>query len=387
MPRVFFINRFYWPDEPATAQLLTDLAEALAARGHDIHIVTSGPAHVAVPATETRNGVTIHRVSSQRGSKPFAFLSFALRALWFLFHVPKSGDTLVLLTDPPLLNIPVALISLVRGLRTLHWVQDIYPEIALALTDHRWLALTRPLRNAALRRAHAIVTLGSDMAAHLILQNIPPARVHVSPNWCPANLAPTSPEAIATLRAEWGLSEKMIVAYSGNLGRVHALAPVIDLAAQLQLEHDIAFVFIGHGAQKHALQTRARELALDNVHFLPPQPRTSLATSLAAADVHLVTLHEDCSACVFPSKLYGITAAARPVLFIGPARCEVAQLVSEHEMGAAHAPDEIAALADTLRAWRDQPTQRSTYALNAARFSETSPSLEASADLWARLLS
>ena len=28
--RLVFVNRFYWPDEPATAQLLADLAEALA---------------------------------------------------------------------------------------------------------------------------------------------------------------------------------------------------------------------------------------------------------------------------------------------------------------------------------------------------------------------
>ncbi len=387
MPRIFFINRFYWPDEPATAQLLTDLAESLAARGFDIHVVTSRPTTTPpCPDLETRNGVTIHRLASQRGPKAFAFLRFIAEATWFIFQTPEPGDVIVLLTDPPLLNIPASLVADARGLPTLHWVHDIYPEIALALTPHRWLALARPLRNLALRRSRAVVTLGTDMAAHLAAQHTPTALLHVSPNWCPDKLPAPTADDIAELRAEWGLADKLIVAYSGNLGRVHALDPVIDLAAQLRLDHHIAFLFIGHGAQKAALQSRMRALDLENVHFLPPQPRAALAATLAAADVHLVTLHDDCAAYVFPSKLYGIAAAARPMLFIGPPSSEVARLIQSAEMGAAIDAADIAILADTLRAWHQQPALRQQLAANASAFAQATPSLDHATSLWADLL-
>ncbi len=384
--RVYFINRFYWPDETATAQLLTDLAESLAARGFDVHIVTSRSSDEKVPHLETRRGVTIHRVSRQGRPKALAFLRFAWRALWFLFHTPKSDDTVVLLTDPPLLNLPATLIAQVRGLRTLHWIQDIYPEIAVALTPHRWLGFARPLRNLALRQSPAIVTLGTAMAGYLQAQTISADRIHCSPNWCPARLPAPSPDEIEQLRSAWGLADKMIVAYSGNLGRVHALEPVIDLAAQLRLEHRIAFVFIGNGAQRHALQTRARQLDLENVFFFPPQPREALAATLAAADVHLITLHEDCADFVFPSKLYGIAQAGRPMLFVGAPASEVAQLIRAAEMGSAFGNDELAIMSDTLRTWLHDPALRASLAENAARFSQGSPSLENASALWASLL-
>ena len=64
--RALFLNRFYWPDEPATAQLLTDLAEALAARQVTVVVITSHPDNPAVPAEETRRGVHILRVRGSR---------------------------------------------------------------------------------------------------------------------------------------------------------------------------------------------------------------------------------------------------------------------------------------------------------------------------------
>ncbi|MGE3821026.1 MAG: hypothetical protein AB7I30_16560, partial [Isosphaeraceae bacterium] len=37
--RILFINQYYWPDHASTAQHLTDLAESLAAEGHDCHVL------------------------------------------------------------------------------------------------------------------------------------------------------------------------------------------------------------------------------------------------------------------------------------------------------------------------------------------------------------
>ena len=41
MTGVVFLNRFYAPDVSATAQLLTDLAEALVGRGEAVTVITS----------------------------------------------------------------------------------------------------------------------------------------------------------------------------------------------------------------------------------------------------------------------------------------------------------------------------------------------------------
>src|SRR5687768_12333770 len=146
-PRVIFVNRFYWPDEPATAQLLTDLAEGLAARHHEVIVVARHPGVTAVPKTEQRNGVTILRVRSSRLTKLGAigkavdFGTFFIAAMFRLLVVARRGDTLVSLTDPPLIGIGVWLIARLRGARLFHWVQDIYPELAIELAGQRWLRI------------------------------------------------------------------------------------------------------------------------------------------------------------------------------------------------------------------------------------------------------
>ena len=92
------------------------------------------------------------------------------------------------------------------------------------------------------------------------------------------------------------------------------------------------------------------------------------AVALAAADVHLVTLLSGCEQLVFPSKLYGVAAAGRPVAFIGPADCEVARLVREEGLGVAGTPDRLAELAASLRQLQADPDRRSRHGAAAVHF-------------------
>src|SRR3954471_14789756 len=119
--RVIFVNRFYWPDEPATGQLLTDLAEGLAARGHAVRVITSRPESATVPAAETRHGVHITRIASARGAsqtlatKARAFGSFFFRASVRIFADARRDDLVVAMTDPPLLAVGAWLAARLRG--------------------------------------------------------------------------------------------------------------------------------------------------------------------------------------------------------------------------------------------------------------------------------
>src|SRR6185369_10286114 len=119
------------------------------------------------------------------------------------------------------------------------------------------------------------IALGADMAAVLADAGVAANKVFLIPNWAPDGLT-SQPPAVA-LRATWNLRGKFVVAYSGNLGRVHDLRPVLELAEALRDDDRIAFVFIGGGAQRVPLETEARRRQLDHVSFHPPQPRAQLA--------------------------------------------------------------------------------------------------------------
>jgi glycosyltransferase involved in cell wall biosynthesis len=222
------------------------------------------------------------------------------------------------------------------------------------------------------------------MAATVTAAGVSANRLVISPNWAPAGLGPPASDAVAALRDAWDLSGKFVVGYSGNLGRVHDLEPLLEVAEALRDQANIAWVFVGHGAQRASLETAAKARGLTNVHFKPPQPRAQLAVSLGVADVQLVTLLPGAEHSVFPSKLYGIAAVGRPIALIGPRGSELARLVEENKMGTAFTRDESAALARWLLALAADPLRREFMA-NAARHFAAGGFSRALAD-WQRVL-
>lgn len=340
MSRAIFLNRFYWPESPATGQLLTDLATGLSARGEKVLIITSGDAD-HTPAREVHAGVQIVRVRTARRAqsrvvgKGIAFFTFLCGATFHGLRLARRGDVIIAMTDPPLLGVVAWGIAKLRGSRLIHWVQDVYPEVAMAVSGHTWLRVLRPLRNVTWRGADRCVVLGEAMASLVRIAHVASNRITIAPNWAPAGVVPlpSSDAAVLRLRDEWGLTGKFIVVYSGNLGRVHDLATVVEAAQLVRPDEDIVFVFIGHGAQHDTLQRKVAERHLPHVRFIPPQRRELLSASLAVADLHLVTLRRGCEAVVFPSKIYGIAAAGRPMVFVGAPDCEIAEVIRSNDMG------------------------------------------------------
>lgn len=358
--RLILVNRVYWPSTAATAQLLADLAEGLAARGWEVQVIAAGE------TSTTRNGVTIHRTGDgdRHGGLVSRFLNYARFrrvARRQLETLAQPGDVVVVMTDPPMLGTDLAGTVAARGAHLVHWVQDIYPEILsahLGPLAAPFLAPLRSRRNAAWRAAATCVTLGEDMRRTLALGGVPDDRLALVPNWAPRELdQPAMPDAIAARRAAWDVQDKFVVAYSGNLGRVHEFKTVMAAAEQLKDRDDIVFVFIGNGARFEEVRSLARARQLANVRLLPPEPRENLAAALAAADIQLVTLQPQFSSLVYPSKLAGVLAAGRPVLFIGPAGGEIARLLEAEGCGGAVAPGQMAQLAGLITSWRDEPSR------------------------------
>jgi glycosyltransferase involved in cell wall biosynthesis len=396
MPTIFFLNRFYWPDEPATAQLLGDLAEALAARGWSISVIASHPGDAQTPVEEIRHGVRIHRCRGLRrgrttvGGKLADYLVFLLGAGWHTLWSLRRGDVVVAMTDPPLLGVALWPIVALRRARMVHWTQDIYPEVAMALATRptvRWaLGLLRGPRNFTWRHSAGCVTLGRDLAALVTRNGVAAPCVTVVPNWAPHGLGPLAAPAVQQQRDEWHLAGKFAVAYSGNLGRVHDLEPVLAVAAALRDAPDIVFLLVGAGPRLASLATEVRARGLPNVFFFPPQPRARLGAALAAGDVHLVTLRPGCQAVVFPSKLYGIAAVARPMIFIGPRESELAALVPDQALGFAFARDETAAIAACLLRLSTSPDECRVLGAAAAEFHRREDGLARAVTVWEKLL-
>jgi colanic acid biosynthesis glycosyl transferase WcaI len=338
-PSILFLNRVYPPAEGATGQLLSDLATALARQGHEVTVLTSGSVFSGA-RSEVVDGVRIERVDGMaftRAShwrRALSYLSLYPALLWRALRLPRA-DVVVTLTDPPLLALLGAVLQMVKGSKHVHWAQDLYPELAEELSVlPRGGFVARALRlasTAALRRADRVVAVGRCMKERLERRGVAAEQITVIPNWGHAGEASTGEQ----FRREHGLEGRFVIMYSGNLGLAHPFEAMLDAAAVLQASQPSAlWLFVGDGPRLPWVREQVAARGLTNVRFLPYQPRERLGESLAAADVHVASMRDELCGLVVPSKVYGVVAAARPCIFLGPEGSEAARFLMEHQCGA-----------------------------------------------------
>ena len=397
MKTYVFTNRVYPPVGGATGELLKELAEGLAADGARVVVVTSrgakdrwvkGPrdegtkglkdegtkglrgegtetaeavGDIASPALAGRgqlkgpevvNGVEVIRVGTvafTRAShwrRAWSYLSLYPQLMWQVWRLGRV-EAVVSMTDPPLQVAAVTLASCRAG-KKIHWAQDVYPELAEELgVIPRGGLLARLLRAVstwALRRQDEIVVVGRCMRDRLIRRGVDAGKIEVIANWSPVGAV--GAEAVAEMRERLGWKDKFVVLYSGNIGLAHDFDTIIG-AARLLEGSGVEMVFAGEGPRLE--QLRCDTAGLDHVRFLPPQPKDELGAFLAAADVHLVTVRAGLEGLVVPSKAYGILAAGRPMVHVGPAGSEMGRLLAETGAGVSVGNGESAKLAEVLQ--------------------------------------
>ena len=111
--------------------------------------------------------------------------------------------------------------------------------------------------------------------------------------------------------------------YSGNLGLAHSFDEFIEAARRLRDRADIVFLFVGDGPRLAEVKAARDREELTNIRFLDYVPRDAVARVARVADVHLISMRPEMTGIVVPGKLYGVMAAGRPALFVGPEHCEI----------------------------------------------------------------
>jgi colanic acid biosynthesis glycosyl transferase WcaI len=379
--RIVFVNRYYDPDQSATSQMLTDLAKGLVATGFNVHTICSrqlyGDPGTRLTAEETLFGVHVHRVATTRFGRnhllgrAMDYASFYVTCAIMLFKLLQRGDVLVAKTDPPLLSVLAAPIARVRRAALINWQQDVFPEVASHLGANplpRWLdKCLRRLRDASLRAAAMNVVIGGRMSEYLSARGIPASKLCVIENWADGTAIQPKPASASALRARLELADRFVVCYSGNLGRAHEFDTLLDAAEALKEESAFIFLIIGSGAKMEALKRGVATRSLGNFRFLPYQPRDTLEDSLAAGDVHLVSLLPALEGLIVPSKLYGILAAGRPLIFIGDADGDIGRVIHRAQCGRSVAVGDSKNLADSLRKLAAEPDIRALMGASARR--------------------
>lgn len=371
------LNQPFFPDVVATAQMGKDLADVLARRGHEIHAIASrsiyGHAGATLPSWEVvavegaAHPIRVHRVGASlfgKGNLPARLTDFALfyvLALWKLLVMPRP-DVVVSFTTPPLIGFAGLLARFFRASRAVHWIMDLYPDVLVAcgVTPARGVVarLVGFFSTWLLRSSDANVVLGRCMEERVLSRGVRADRVVRIPVWADLRGIEPVPHEQNPFRAKWAPQGQFVVMYSGNFGLGHDASTILDAILRLREHKDIAFVFVGSGKRKAEVLEFVAKHAMTGVSWNEYAPREQLGQSLSAGDVHLISLREGAEGAIVPSKLFGIMAVARPSLFVGNPKSEIARVLGECEGGIVVREGQGEALARAILDLKADPDRR-----------------------------
>jgi glycosyltransferase involved in cell wall biosynthesis len=343
MPRALVLYHYFFPDDVVSAVHMAELCEGLAERGWEI---TAMPCNrscreegLSFPASERWRNIEIRRVwrPALRQSSGMGRL---LNAAWMIsrwsiaaLRKKNAPQALVIGTDPVLSLIVARVWKWLRPeVRIAHWCFDLYPEAALAEGTLRanspMLKLAQTLLRPAYNCCDLIADIGSCMRSRLESYPSGARRTTMTP-WALAEPAHPLPIHAGARRNIFG-NARLALLYSGNFGRAHSFRTLLDLAGILEPAGG-TLAFSVRGNRVRDLKDAARLHA--NVLFVPYASSAALEARLSAADIHVVSLREEWTGAVVPSKFFGALAVGRPLIFAGSPESAIAKWITEHCVG------------------------------------------------------
>jgi len=368
--KILLLNQTFYPDVMATGQYLSEVATALAEKGHDVTVVTGRRAYDSpeklFPDRETWRNIRIFRIFSTRFGKQAKwrraadFASFIVNGCARLAFLPRH-DVVMALTTPPLISFVGAWRAKLWRAKFCYWVMDMNPDEAVAAG---WLRadsfvgkILERMSRFSLRRADRIIALDRFMRDRITAKGIAPEKIAVIPPWSQDNDVRFDAAGREQFRKAHGLQDKLVVMYSGNHSPVHPLDTLMQAAERLKDDKSIAFCFIGGGSEFKRVRHWAEAGERTNILCLPYQPLNRLSASLSAADAHVVAMGDAMLGLVHPCKIYNILAVGAPIIYIGPQPSHVTEILNrlgdEHSsIRVAHGEADI--LAEEIRNLQQQ---------------------------------
>ena len=367
--RLIVLCPHFEPDMAPTGVVMTRIVHELAARGHELHVVTSLPWYRkhqvesgwagALWRVEKTNWGSISRVQPFAGKTKSNLLRRAVGFVLFSYFVGlralftgrfwRRVDGVLAMSPPLTLGLIGWHTKLFRGGKLVFNIQDVFPDAAIetgAISNQRVIAAASWLECVSYQRSDSVVLLSDDLANNVQrkLEQKFHKRIKVIPNFVDTQaIVPMS--RLTNYRRELGIDESLVVMYAGNVGFSQSLELLLEAARVLP---EVMFVINGEGAARNSLEAKAS--TLNNVKFGDYQDVSRLSEVLATGDLHVVPLRRGLGSVSVPSKTYSILAAGRPICAAIDLDTEVPRILAAAKAGVCVEPDNQQAFVSAIKA-------------------------------------
>jgi len=270
---------------------------------------------------EHSNGVEIYRISNSRMRRTTlgrlkSYLSFIIGAFWKMLRI-KVNSIVIVTTQPLFVAYLVTLFKRMKRLKIVYNVQDLYPDVLVALgkKDPKSISmkLVRSIQIKTLANSDRIVVIGKSMKNRIINEyKVGTDRVSVIENWGIGRLEDT-----ATVKRN--TSSRVRVLYTGNLGETHEIDTLLGamrIIMDTNTDDSFCFRFVGLGSNFARLKRICAEERLKLAEFSDPVSEEDLVNEYMNSDISLVISSKAIEGILVPSKFY-TAVLFNPVVFIG----------------------------------------------------------------------
>ena len=369
--KLLIFAHYYIPDTASTGQILRELAEGMLDK-FDITVICVVPSYLGTIEEKYKtqkyyreeiNGVKVLRIrvpefsKTNKVSRVKNILSYFFGAMSATFKVGKM-DYVLSISQPPILG---GLLGVwgkwVKHAKYIYNIQDFNPEqiLAVGYSKNRFITgLMMALDKFSCKRSNLIITVGRDLVETVEkrFKGKKVSKTIMINNWIDEKeIYPLEPdnEKVVAFKKKYGLDGKFVIMYSGNIGLYYDLENLIKVIGKFKDEKNVAFAFVGAGSVLDKLKEYKEKEKLENVVFIPYQPKEELIYSLNAGDVHWCVNSKGIKGVSCPSKYYGLAAAGKPVIGVLELGSEVRSLIEDTRGGLCCEPGDYGKVEENVR--------------------------------------
>lgn len=378
--RILFLSHFYPPEMGGAASRISGLARWLVKFGNNVTVITGYPNYptgkIYPEYKNQKNKIEfIDGVKILRSKVlPVSYQSVLVRllnyftlfftALWNGIRERNNFDIIIASSPPLTIGILGLVLSKIYKIPWIFDIRDIWPDIAVEAGMLRENGivnkLSKKISDYLYRQATHIIPVTEYKLTKIRKANIPISKISVVYNGVDFDLINDAKQK--DWRSELGLENKFILSYAGLIGIAQGVNVIIETAIRLKEKNDIHFLIVGEGVEKHKLQTRVKSLELNNITFLPSQPKELIPSLLTISDIALIPLVSDKLLDAVPSKLLEAWGCKLPViLFAGG---EAADIVSKAQGGIVVNSHDFEGIITAIIKLKDTPELMNKYSEN-----------------------
>jgi colanic acid biosynthesis glycosyl transferase WcaI len=410
MARILILSYFFSPDGLSTATFMSQLAQDLKLKGHDVSVIATVPHYNYDPERQAEQpltkkwgglyyrsvyqGVPIWHTSigpqrDRSRGRSIKFLIYNWISLFLGLSAVGRKDV-ILVVSPPLTSGVIGwMLSIFKRAKYIYNIQEVFPEVYITMGAMRRNSLSARvlfrIEHFVYRTAHALTPICKSFADDAIDKQATPERVHIIPNFVDVNfLKPGLKDN--PLTRDIGLVDKYVVFYAGNIGLSQSFDTLLEVAERLKNTREIVIMIVGDGVRRQEIESLIQTRELNNIILLPYRPLSHMPDVYATGDIGLVPLNAGTAKTTLPSKLYSIMASGRPVLAAVDIDSDITQMVQELACGVAVPPDDADALEAAIRrAYAEQDLFRK-FGENGRRYAVENYAREVIAEKYSSLI-